>query len=709
MKISIQKPNKRSMIFAILVFFVVLVLFGSTCFSTKKAITYRHTDDIRTIVTHEELEQFHKTHDTTNTENTYIVDLTGVQEKTRFIAIKLKEGSWNPSVLEIFGYADETEYEVIRAFSVLTYSDSGYIVITLDDLEYAAIGVSRISGENIVQVEFHENEPEFSAFRLPFKTGYFIISILIAAFAGLFACRMEEKYTFLPRIRKWMKEQKKLIKRGLLTLLVTGGVSGVIMIALWVLKIDAHPHVNRFFSVAGILTAALWLYASRKQLQDKVENVFLGFILIVGVTMIVGLPFGHNGWDIDTHYRLSVEAANMKDGGFTHADLLFTNSRGDTRVDDTYYGNLGRMFNLNKCDGPIVELFTSPNISLAHLPAGLMIAVGRNLHLPFLLYYYMGEFANLLLYSLLGFFAIRRLKSGKLLLAAVLLIPTNIFMAGCYNYDYWVLGFTMLGMSYFVGECQRPDEKVSMKNTLIMFGAFTLGCVPKQIYAPLILIPFLIRPKKLEKKWKYYLTGAAMFLIMLLMLMLRSGAEVESAGDTRIMGGSVEPGEQLSFIMGHLVWYMKLLKDFLIRYCSIGNILGALTNYGQLSPAEGLAGASIIFILITALAVLDKDECDRNVGVVPRIYTVLLFFGGAAVIATAFYLVCTPVGERQIIGTQARYLTPLFYPMLSVAASGRLMASKRIHNKVAAGEIVFGVILAVIAMNVAMITYTHLK
>ena len=181
-------------------------------------------------------------------------------------------------------------------------------------------------------------------------------------------------------------------------------------------------------------------------------------------------------------------------------------------------------------------------------------------------------------------------------------------------------------------------------------------------------------------------------------------------GDTRMAGGDVVPMNQVDYILSNPVGFIYMLGMFLMNYLSLGNLMSAFTNYAHMTIyGANFYGASIILILIIAMAIVDKDECDRYIGRLPRIYSVLLYIGMGALIATAFYIVCSPVGSSTIIGTQSRYMTPMIYPLVSIATSGKLLARKRIYNKKLVGEILCFAVTAVIAMNLLLINIGYLK
>ena len=233
------------------------------------------------------------------------------------------------------------------------------------------------------------------------------------------------------------------------------------------------------------------------------------------------------------------------------------------------------------------------------------------------------------------------------------------------------------------------------------------ACVPKQIYAPMMLIPFLLPLAKIKNKSKYYIICILPFIITFISLLVRTGAEISSAGDTRIAGSAVNPAEQLNYIMGNIMEFLRMLVKFMMDFVSLGYIQTAFTNFAHLSNLR--FGSSTIMVMIIVLSVLDKKECDRNIKAIPRIYTALLFVGVSVLIAVAFYLVATPVGSSIFVGTQSRYITPLIYPLVSIAASGKYLPGERIRDRKLAGVLICCILIVIYASNLTAINIHFLS
>ena len=58
-------------------------------------------------------------------------------------------------------------------------------------------------------------------------------------------------------------------------------------------------------------------------------------------------------------------------------------------------------------------------------------------------------------------------------------IPTSVFLASNYSYDYWVNSVSAFAFCYFIGIMQDKDRKIKIKDMLIIFGCMVLAYMPK--------------------------------------------------------------------------------------------------------------------------------------------------------------------------------------------------------------------------------------
>ena len=163
-----------------------------------------------------------------------------------------------------------------------------------------------------------------------------------------------------------------------------------------------------------------------------------------------------------------------------------------------------------------------------------------------------------------------------------------------------------------------------------------------------------------------------------ILLLVKTFAQVTSGGDPR--GGDVNPVQQIRFILGEPVHYARILLNFLKTYLSVGNMKNYIVNFAYFGIGSGSA---VYIVLMIATAVTDKSELDRfKISALSEIYAVIVYFGLAALIATALYISFTPIRSETINGCQARYITPLLFPLLALIGNPGILklSGKRWYN-----------------------------
>ncbi len=463
---------------------------------------------------------------------------------------------------------------------------------------------------------------------------------------------------------------------------------GCVAALLFLIKIILTHMIERrqALFVVAVIACTVVLIIYRKALYQKLEGVVFFLALILGSIMIATFPLTLISMDEAIHYDQSLQASFLGNIFFTDGDFEVENPDGifhtkgnlfsDEDIDIYNAQNYALTkeykkgenyqflpFDLEELIGGLLK------IKLYYLPYGLGIAFGRMVSSSFYVRYMAGEFCNLLLYAAICFFAVRKLKSGKLLLGTILLCPQILFHASTYHYDTWVIAFIALGTAWYIGENQRPEEKVSYKDAIIMSAAFALACMPKQVYFIYCFLPFLMPWKKIENKLKYYFCCTIPAALLMLSFALRSVSTVGGVGDTR-GGTGINPAEQVHFILSYPVKYLCQLSKFLFHALSFQAMKGmaAFCDYA----GSNQMGAVILSWMILLLVVIDKYGSNTYIDDVKvRVFMIASYFICGALAATAMYIVFNPVGAGEFAGTQPRYFIPAIYPMLAYLYSGR--------------------------------------
>lgn len=474
------------------------------------------------------------------------------------------------------------------------------------------------------------------------------------------------------RVETLMQKIKQNSKVILLLLLGIAFSIGIAYVAAEVMcqYVMHSPYNSKLFELfVGLFSITVLICFLGRNAHKQQAIIFLIISLIMGGTSLSVMPNRVGiSWDDEIHYKRTLEISNLLNGIMYVAD-----ERNIIEYADNIYGRQG--YDRESATQYEQELETSYEFkewnshkfreygiwSLSYIPAAIGIMLARGLGFSYIGVFNMGRMFNLLAYALLIYFAIKRLKYGKVLIATIGLIPTSLFMAASYSYDWWVTGFTILGFSYFFAELQ-DEETLKIKNVLIIIGSVLLGCLPKAIYFP-ILFPLLFMPKKKFKNVKqrqmfYFLViGAGVLLVASFMLpMLFNGT---GTGDAR-GGAEVNATEQIRYILQNPVEFIKMLFNFLKYYVSPQSTGPMLQRLAYMGEGEFYGIVSVILVVV---AFLDRgDMCE--VHPVVRIAGITGCAVALVLSTTALYVSFTAVGADTVAGMQGRYMIPFIFPTL---------------------------------------------
>ncbi len=428
------------------------------------------------------------------------------------------------------------------------------------------------------------------------------------------------------------------------------------------------------FWVAVFLTVSAFYFLYGK-IDKKPEQIFTVLALSAGLMLCLLVPLcTWISWDDDTHYIRSVQVFST----LTQADIVMQHYASQTPLNYFFSVDIfeERSAYLNDLYQNSQFVYMNANMSIESLDVyrrmgyylpGAVIFLGRLLRLPFVSVYLLGKTSILLCYVALVRVAIKRLKTGKMILATIALFPTGVFLASNYSCDSWITAWIMLGMSYFFAELQEPDQPLTVKNAAIIIGSLVLGFGPKAVYMPILAILLLLPKTKFSssKKYRKYLAFICVAAVLVLMSFIVPLLFGSVPSDTR--GGATVSGEdQIFYILSHPLTYAKILLGFLWKYVSS---LTCITDLAYLGTVSG----SFYLILLGAVIFTDKSalDCYTSTGKV-RLITAGSVFIALCLVATSLYIAFTPVGYSTINGCQQRYMMPLLFPLFYVLGSPKI-------------------------------------
>ena len=458
-------------------------------------------------------------------------------------------------------------------------------------------------------------------------------------------------------------------------------------------RLHFNPYLCLFVLAVSLCFSGILIFG--RTLIRKPEYGVLLILLTIGVTMAVCLPKNKVGNDEETHLQAVMDMAGIP--GELHISDTILNSLMVTEYNDPDYqpGTREEMELFDswlsgtgdyKAGENTPDFYTMPGRMPAYAFMALFVKLAKGLSLSWSGVFLAGRLGNLLLYTGLMFLAVRRTPVGKYLLLLIALFPENVFLACTYSYDPFITGCLSLGTAAFLRELFRRKGTADWKNVCLMLLAFFLGCLPKAVYAPLLLMALLLPAAGFRRKGGsllYRLAVAGLFCMLLATFILPTVLAPAETGDLR--GGATSEVSQVGYILSNPLDYALVLISQMIRWipqCFFGP--DCTTFMGHLvSGYTEFKGYWPVYLLLLAAVVLlggDRPEDGEEASSarafrLPERAWILLTAGASAVLIwTSMYVAFTEPGAREIAGVQGRYFIPLMYPLyLLPAHRGKLV------------------------------------
>lgn len=451
-----------------------------------------------------------------------------------------------------------------------------------------------------------------------------------------------------------------------------------------------HMSGRRMLATASCAGLILFIILCSQVGEKRLEYAYFFIGLTTCVTIIVTFPAQKVSWDEAYHFRHAYELG-LGTQRILSPEVQYYGS--DDEVATLLYPRTAEEFNsleagLNASDiyhatqegtQTIRSGFAALN-DIGHIGSAVGIGIARLFRMPLTVVYRMGKLFNAILYLVVTFFAIRRMRTGKRLMTALALMPTPLFLAASYSYDATLNAFVLLGLAYMLSEFTERESCISWKSYGIFIGSIFIASAIKMLYAPLLLLVlFLPRKKFRDTKTMVFMKtgilivcGALLGAMLLPTLLHPSGV----ASDTR--GGDTSTAGQLAVIFGNPLGYAKLLimqilgsgVDF-----TLGNgIYGTMAHYGYF-PFGGYIAVFMSFMVLT-----DVPKPEYSFRLRERIEMLAVAALIVCFVWTAMYISFTPVGANTINGVQGRYFIPIILPLMLAIQPARV--ENRIPNRI---------------------------
>ncbi len=395
----------------------------------------------------------------------------------------------------------------------------------------------------------------------------YVLTASVTLFTFAFCFTADKFFNIFQKFCNLIKRKAKrtvLFATGVLGSLVAAALIEILFRAICGTdSIGSYFNAASFGAFAVVILCMFIFIFEKDKIATKPETAVTLIILIAGLLIVFTEPFSHNSSDEDSHYYYAVQNSFLDEAHLSNADYAVRHTIDFSITNSHSLVPSNEKVELMNARDEVSTYTVEVYNSLPHRLAGVFIAVARLFGADFRTKFVCGQFAMLIIYATTVYFAIRKLKSGKMIMSVIALFPTTIVLASNYSYDAWVVGFSLLGISYFVSELEQPEKPITVTETIVMCGALFLAALPKQVYVVLMILPMFMRKNWSDKQQKrrYYLILLVFFAFMMILFALRSFSSISGGGDSR--GGNVDSMGQLNYILTNPFKYADILIKFL--------------------------------------------------------------------------------------------------------------------------------------------------
>lgn len=437
---------------------------------------------------------------------------------------------------------------------------------------------------------------------------------------------------------------------------------------------------SRMFITFSVIFILEMLFVFKNFFFKHLENAFALIALLMGLSMLLCVPNIKIGWDEESHFCRSYSLAilnsteNLSDeiDGFFSTETFYNYPLAQPSSANEN-NEMGKILNDSYDHGHKTKLRVGSTCGVStpgYIFEALGIKLAKILGLSFTGIVFSGRLFSLLAYVLLVYFAIKIIPIGKEILLFISLMPTSLFIAVTFNYDVVVFGCIVLGIAMILREHLSKKEFVDEKKLILALMIMSFGCLPKAVYAPLTLLPFMISKDRYKSKNICHLVRIISILAFacLMSTFVLPALMGKAQNDTR--GGAVDSVAQLKSILTHPITYVSvLLENIWNTFSSFAFGEAQYRLMGHLQPAKFqylIPMISVFVILVSPNSYNTEDY--QTITVKDRIWFIVLIGVSVALVWTSLYMAYTVPGVVNINGVQGRYykpILPLFYIFLS--------------------------------------------
>jgi len=303
------------------------------------------------------------------------------------------------------------------------------------------------------------------------------------------------------------------------------------------------------------------------------------------------------------------------------------------------------------------------NSPILYIGTTIAIHICKILNCNIFYAFYLGRIFNILIYLILGYFSIKKMPFGKVMMSTYLCIPMMMQQAASCSADS-ILNATLI---YYIAHLLYmvfKESPISKKDKIILYILTALVGMFKYIYILVAGIAFIAIFKKKNEKKDILKTIGIMILIgsvfSLGWFVYTSTLNEQPVSFTNYFEESnINPTEQIKYIISNPISFIiTLMKEiFIYEQEYIFGAIGSKLGWLDININMGIITLFIVILIIATISEENKFEFTEKSKI--WILTILLVI--AMILKIIMYITWSPVGSDRVWGLQGRYYTPILF------------------------------------------------
>lgn len=311
------------------------------------------------------------------------------------------------------------------------------------------------------------------------------------------------------------------------------------------------------------------------------------------------------------------------------------------------------------------------NAPLGYVVSGIVIALGRMLHLGFYPIFYLGRLSNLLVYASLTYIAMQRTPVGKNVIFVLSLLPMTLHITASFSYDCYAIAFTMIFLVEILRTIYLPGSFCTKQMVILSLLGFAVAAT-KVVYIPVLLAFFLIPNSKISENNKKAIgTKVTMLMVCCVLFILSFLPQLTSNLTSEDLDYTDQQSYTISWVLHNILPTIRIfLRTLKYNYeLYIEEMVGVSLGWFQIFFDTGIV---YIFVFIILLSFGIEQSEPYQHGFTIRLTLFSAVAASILLVLASMFFAWTPLNDVQIAGVQGRYFLPLLFP-LSIAAQNSIL------------------------------------